>query len=239
MKPFSTSVFNNSNRDVSSSFRATQILRQGSVHSPLWNTSVFWDRLTHVQQIRIDVIFTHALSALRDASVNVRQHSNLFFLRPFHTFSSLYDTLVTLGLLQSLEMHLVNSDLSTEGLFQIFVKYIEHWLFQFHHQQPTRNSSNLRWWRSFQIHVPFTNSKKIRTVFLHCPLRKLQTNDRSRVRLKGLRLTDAHLNFPDDGLRLLECVSVLPDWMRITIKVQKAAWHSVGNQRRLDLFNRT
>ena len=35
MKPFSTSVFNNSNRDVSSSFRATQILRQGPVH-PTW-----------------------------------------------------------------------------------------------------------------------------------------------------------------------------------------------------------
>ena len=41
MKPFSTSVFNNSDRDVSSSFRATQILRQGPVHPTLWNTSVF------------------------------------------------------------------------------------------------------------------------------------------------------------------------------------------------------
>ena len=41
MKPSSTSVFNNSERDVSSSFRATQILRQGPVHPTLWNTSVF------------------------------------------------------------------------------------------------------------------------------------------------------------------------------------------------------
>ena len=36
MKPFSTSVFNNSH-----SFRATQILRQGPVHSTLWKTSIF------------------------------------------------------------------------------------------------------------------------------------------------------------------------------------------------------
>ena len=75
-KPVS-SVFNNSHRDVSSSFRATQILRQGPVHSTLWNTSVFQDRLTHVQQIRIDVIFMHALSALRGAAVCVRPHSNI------------------------------------------------------------------------------------------------------------------------------------------------------------------
>ena len=43
MKPFPTSVFNNSDRDVSSSFRATQILRQEPVHPTLWNTSVFWE----------------------------------------------------------------------------------------------------------------------------------------------------------------------------------------------------
>ena len=49
MKPLSTSVINNSDRDVSSSFRATQILRQGPVHPTLWNTSVLWDRLPHVQ----------------------------------------------------------------------------------------------------------------------------------------------------------------------------------------------
>ena len=112
MKPFSTSVFNNSDRDVSSSFRATQILRQGPVHPTLWNTSVFKDRLTHAQQIRIGVVFTHAFSALRNASENVRPHSNirsvarrkiqdveftfthfsnlrLVILRLFHTFSSL------------------------------------------------------------------------------------------------------------------------------------------------------
>ena len=41
MKPFSTSVFNNSDRDVSTSLRSTQILRQGPVHPTLWNTSVF------------------------------------------------------------------------------------------------------------------------------------------------------------------------------------------------------
>ena len=41
MKPFSTSVFSNSDRDVSSSFRATQMLRQGPAHPTLWNTSVF------------------------------------------------------------------------------------------------------------------------------------------------------------------------------------------------------
>ena len=49
VNPFSTSVFNNSDRDVSSSFRTAQILRQGSVHQNLWNTAVFQDRLTHVQ----------------------------------------------------------------------------------------------------------------------------------------------------------------------------------------------
>ena len=49
----------NSARDVSSSFRATQISRQGPAHPTLWNTSVFWiDLLTHVQQIRIDAAFT-------------------------------------------------------------------------------------------------------------------------------------------------------------------------------------
>ena len=41
MNPFSTSVFNNSDKDVSSNFRATQISRHGPVHPTLWNTSVF------------------------------------------------------------------------------------------------------------------------------------------------------------------------------------------------------
>ena len=58
MKPFATSLFNNSDRDVSSSFRATHILGQGPLHPTLWNTSVFEDRLTHVQQIRMDAVFT-------------------------------------------------------------------------------------------------------------------------------------------------------------------------------------
>ena len=49
MKPFSTSVFNNSDRDVSSSFRATQFLTRELMHPTMWNTSVFEDRLTHVQ----------------------------------------------------------------------------------------------------------------------------------------------------------------------------------------------
>ena len=89
-KPFSTSVLNNSDRDVSSSFRATHILRQGPVYPTVWNTSVFQDRPTHVQQIRIDVVFTHALSALRNASENVRPHSNIRSVarRNFKTLNS-------------------------------------------------------------------------------------------------------------------------------------------------------
>ena len=94
MKPFATSLFNNSDRDVSSSFRATHILGQGSVHPSLWNTSVFEDRQTHVQQIRMDVVFTHALSTLRNASENVRPHSNIGSVarKNFKTLNSLSST---------------------------------------------------------------------------------------------------------------------------------------------------
>ena len=41
MKPLSTWVFSNSDRDVSSSFRATQVLRQRPAHPTLGKTSVF------------------------------------------------------------------------------------------------------------------------------------------------------------------------------------------------------
>ena len=102
------------------------------MHPTLWNTFVFWDRLTHVQQIRINVVFTHVLSALRNASENVRPHSNRSAAqRNFKTLSShsltsnlslviLCEFLVIHDLLHCLETPHDNSNLS------IFVKFIEN-----------------------------------------------------------------------------------------------------------------